>query len=134
MLASSRLIAEGIDIPSVDAVVFADPTRSVIRCVQALGRALRLDVSGKTASLIVPVHIPPGADAEHILGTRMSRCGRSPAHWPATTTASSNASPCSAGRTPRRGGAGTSRPVAVSAGPSSRQKETGRHGRSTRRN
>ncbi|WP_329529637.1 helicase-related protein [Streptomyces sp. NBC_01462] len=49
ILANSRLIAEGVDIPSVDAVAFADPTRSVIRCVQALGRALRLDVSGKTA-------------------------------------------------------------------------------------
>ncbi|WTO32898.1 Helicase associated domain protein [Streptomyces achromogenes] len=69
ILANSKLIAEGVDIPSVDAIVFADPTRSVIRCVQALGRALRLDVSGKTASLIVPVYIPPGADAENILGT-----------------------------------------------------------------
>ena len=53
----------------MDAIVFADPTRSVIRCVQALGRALRLDVSGKTASLIVPVYVPPGADGENILGT-----------------------------------------------------------------
>lgn len=69
ILANARLIAEGVDIPSVDAIVFADPTRSVIRCVQALGRALRLDVSGKTASLIVPVYIPPGADGEDILGT-----------------------------------------------------------------
>ncbi|MGW2282664.1 Helicase associated domain protein [Streptomyces sp. NPDC001770] len=69
ILANARLIAEGVDIPSVDAVVFADPTRSVIRCVQALGRALRLDVSGKTASLIVPVCLPPGATPEDILGT-----------------------------------------------------------------
>ncbi|MEU1465513.1 helicase-related protein [Streptomyces sp. NPDC005727] len=69
ILANSRLIAEGVDIPSVDAIVFADPTRSVIRCVQALGRALRLDVSGKTASLVVPVYIPPGTDGENILGT-----------------------------------------------------------------
>ncbi|MEV5433181.1 Helicase associated domain protein [Streptomyces sp. NPDC052701] len=69
ILANSKLIAEGVDIPSVDAIVFADPTRSVIRCVQALGRALRLDVSGKTASLIVPVYVPPGADGENILGT-----------------------------------------------------------------
>ncbi len=53
----------------MDAVVFADPTRSVIRCVQALGRALRLDVSGKTASLIVPVCLPPDASPEDILGT-----------------------------------------------------------------
>ncbi|MCX5095849.1 Helicase associated domain protein [Streptomyces sp. NBC_00365] len=69
ILANSCLIAEGVDIPSVDAIVFADPTRSVIRCVQALGRALSLDVSGKTASLIVPVYVPPGADGEDILGT-----------------------------------------------------------------
>ncbi|MFJ4585138.1 DEAD/DEAH box helicase [Streptomyces echinatus] len=69
VLANAKLIAEGVDIPNVDAIVFADPTRSVIRCVQALGRALRLDVSGKTASLIVPVYIPPGAEAENILGT-----------------------------------------------------------------
>ncbi|MFJ6650469.1 Helicase associated domain protein [Streptomyces sp. NPDC091290] len=69
ILANSRLISEGVDIPSVDAIVFADPTRSVIRCVQALGRALRLNVSGKTASLIVPVYVPPGADGENILGT-----------------------------------------------------------------
>ncbi|MEU6655342.1 Helicase associated domain protein [Streptomyces sp. NPDC046900] len=69
ILANSKLIAEGVDIPSVDAIVFADPTRSVVRCVQALGRALRLDVSDNTASLIVPVYIPPGADPENILGT-----------------------------------------------------------------
>ncbi len=69
ILTNARLVAEGVDIPSVDAVVFADPTRSVIRCVQALGRALRLDVSGKTASLIVPVCLPPDASPEDILGS-----------------------------------------------------------------
>ncbi|MGY5124331.1 Helicase associated domain protein [Streptomyces nigrescens] len=69
IMTNARLIAEGVDIPSVDAVVFADPTRSVIRCVQALGRALRVDVSGKVASLIVPVYVPPGADPDDILGT-----------------------------------------------------------------
>lgn len=69
IMTNARLISEGVDIPSVDAVVFADPTRSVVRCVQALGRALRVDVSGKVASLIVPVYIPPAADPENILGT-----------------------------------------------------------------
>ncbi|MFF7234555.1 Helicase associated domain protein [Streptomyces sioyaensis] len=69
IMTNARLISEGVDIPSVDAVVFADPTRSVIRCVQALGRALRVDVSGKVASLIIPVYVPPGADPDDILGT-----------------------------------------------------------------
>lgn len=63
------MIAEGVDIPSVDGVVFADPTRSIIRCVQALGRALRLSVSGKIASLVIPVYIPPNTDPTDILGT-----------------------------------------------------------------
>ncbi|MEV8628545.1 Helicase associated domain protein [Streptomyces sp. NPDC051079] len=69
ILTNAKVIAEGIDIPSVDGVVFADPTSSITRCVQGLGRALRLDVSGKTASLIVPVYIPPSDDPENILGT-----------------------------------------------------------------
>ncbi|MGW6739372.1 Helicase associated domain protein [Streptomyces sp. NPDC055025] len=69
ILANAKVIAEGVDIPSVDAIVFADPTRSVVRCVQALGRALRLSVSGKTASLVIPVYIPPNADPTDILGT-----------------------------------------------------------------
>ncbi|MFF1932013.1 Helicase associated domain protein [Streptomyces sp. NPDC058228] len=69
ILTNAKVIAEGVDIPSVDAVVFADPTSSITRCVQGLGRALRIDVSGKTASLIVPVYLPPAADPEDILGT-----------------------------------------------------------------
>lgn len=69
ILANAKVIAEGVDIPSIDAIVFADPTRSVIRCVQALGRALRLSVSGKVASLVIPVYIPPGTDPTDILGT-----------------------------------------------------------------
>ncbi|GHH31714.1 DEAD/DEAH box helicase [Streptomyces lanatus] len=69
ILTNAKVIAEGVDIPSVDAIVFADPTRSVIRCVQALGRALRLSVSGKIASLVIPVYIPPGTDPTDILGT-----------------------------------------------------------------
>lgn len=69
IMTNARLITEGIDIPSVDAIAFADPTRSIIRCSQALGRSLRLDVSGKIARLIIPVYVPPGADPEDILGT-----------------------------------------------------------------
>ncbi|MFF2367848.1 Helicase associated domain protein [Streptomyces sp. NPDC058122] len=69
ILSNAKVIAEGVDIPSVDAIVFADPTRSIIRCVQALGRALRLSVSGKIASLVIPVYIPPNTDPTDILGT-----------------------------------------------------------------
>ncbi|MEU6237704.1 helicase-related protein [Kitasatospora sp. NPDC047058] len=41
ILCNARLLSEGIDIPAVDVIVFADPKSSVIDIVQAVGRALR---------------------------------------------------------------------------------------------
>ncbi|MGW3248619.1 Helicase associated domain protein [Streptomyces sp. NPDC001070] len=70
IMANAKVVAEGVDIPSVDAVVFADVSRSVIRVVQALGRALRQPAdAGKVASLVIPAYIPPTADPADILGT-----------------------------------------------------------------
>lgn len=36
ILTNAKVIAEDADIPSIDAVVFAEPTRSIVRCVQIL--------------------------------------------------------------------------------------------------
>ncbi|MGF1427070.1 Helicase associated domain protein [Kitasatospora sp. LaBMicrA B282] len=59
ILSNSRLLAEGIDLPAVDAVVFADPKSSVIDIVQAIGRALRQAYQqGKVAWIIIPVYLP----------------------------------------------------------------------------
>ncbi|MFE3504193.1 Helicase associated domain protein [Kitasatospora sp. NPDC059146] len=66
ILCNARLLAEGIDMPAVDAVVFADPKTSVVDIVQALGRAVRQQPQqGKVAYIIIPVYIPsPDADGE----------------------------------------------------------------------
>ena len=71
VLTNSQVLGEGIDLPAVDAVVFADRTASVRRIVQALGRALRKPPTQttKTASLVIPAYIPPGADPTDLLGT-----------------------------------------------------------------
>ncbi|MFS8202603.1 Helicase associated domain protein [Streptomyces sp. CWNU-52B] len=71
VLANAKILGEGVDLPAVDAVVFADRTASVRRIVQALGRALRKPPTQhtKTASLIIPAYIPPGADPTDLLGT-----------------------------------------------------------------
>ncbi|MFH9396359.1 Helicase associated domain protein [Streptomyces sp. NPDC017556] len=71
ILTNAQVLGEGIDLPAVDAVAFADRTASVRRIVQSLGRALRKPptVDRKTASLIIPAHIPPGADPTDLLGT-----------------------------------------------------------------
>lgn len=70
IMTNAKIIAEGVDIRSIDAVAFADVSRSVIRVVQALGRALRQPAgAGKVASLIIPAYVPPAANPTDILGT-----------------------------------------------------------------
>lgn len=55
LLANARCLAEGVDVPAVDAVLFADPKNSTVDLVQAIGRALR-PAPGKTRGVImVPV-------------------------------------------------------------------------------
>ncbi|MFD8708035.1 Helicase associated domain protein [Kitasatospora sp. NPDC059648] len=62
ILANARLLSEGIDIPAVDAVCFADPKSSVIDIVQAVGRALRQSYrQGKVSWVVIPVYLPAPA-------------------------------------------------------------------------
>ncbi|WP_341845825.1 DEAD/DEAH box helicase [Streptomyces atriruber] len=71
VITNAQVLSEGIDLPAVDAIVFASRTESVRRIVQALGRALRkpptIDV--KTASLVIPAYTPPDADPTDLLST-----------------------------------------------------------------
>lgn len=61
VLSNAHVLSEGIDVPTLDGVVFADPKGSVTEIVQAVGRALRLPAgSQKRAVIIVPVFL--GAD------------------------------------------------------------------------
>ncbi|WP_042373266.1 DEAD/DEAH box helicase [Streptacidiphilus neutrinimicus] len=66
LIANSRLLAEGIDLPAVDAVIFADPKNSTVDIVQGAGRAFRvpLGVTGKLARLIIPVYLPAATGEE----------------------------------------------------------------------
>lgn len=59
IVCSARALAEGVDTPSVDAVVFVAPKTSVVDIVQAAGRALRLDHNrpDKRAHIVIPVFI-----------------------------------------------------------------------------
>lgn len=60
VLANSKVVAEGVDIPAVDAVAFCDPKGSIVDIVQAVGRALRqAPHQGKRASLLVPAFLDP---------------------------------------------------------------------------
>lgn len=66
LVANARCLTEGVNVPAVDGVVFADPKTSDTDIVQAIGRALR-PAPGKTRGLIIlPVVVPPGADSEEL--------------------------------------------------------------------
>jgi len=64
VLSNVRVLNEGVDMPDVDAVVFADPRHSIIDAIQAIGRGLRqFPGAGKKATLIFPVYVHRGAKA-----------------------------------------------------------------------
>ena len=62
ILANSRCLTEGVDIPVVDGIAFIDPRRSLVDVVQAVGRALRLHSTKNVGTIIVPIFIPSGLD------------------------------------------------------------------------
>jgi superfamily II DNA or RNA helicase len=63
VLANARCLAEGVDVPEIDSVLFCSPKTSVTDIVQACGRALRLHEDAGTATIIVPALIDdPGEE------------------------------------------------------------------------
>ena len=55
LITNARCLTEGVDIPAIDGVLFADPKQSRIDIVQAAGRALRKYVGKDFGYIIVPV-------------------------------------------------------------------------------
>lgn len=61
VVSNARVLSEGVDVPALDAVMFADPRDSATDVVQAVGRALRRgDNAGKVATIIVPIFLAEG--------------------------------------------------------------------------
>ena len=63
-ISNARCLTEGIDIPSVDSVLFADSKYSVGDIVQATGRALRLYEGKKLGYIFLPIMLPDGVEFE----------------------------------------------------------------------
>ncbi|MFF6794347.1 Helicase associated domain protein [Streptomyces filamentosus] len=59
VVSNARLLGEGVDVPALDAVLFAHPKSSAVDIVQAVGRALRRhpDTPGPS-TVIVPLIVP----------------------------------------------------------------------------
>ena len=58
IITNAQCLSEGVDVPSIDAVIFVDPKQSKVDITQAIGRALRKGSKSKGKSyIIVPVII-----------------------------------------------------------------------------
>ncbi|MDO5661609.1 MAG: DEAD/DEAH box helicase family protein [Brachybacterium sp.] len=67
VLTNARCLSEGVDVPSLDAVMFLNPRKSVVDVVQSVGRVMRLSQGKKYGYIILPVVVPSGTSAEKAL-------------------------------------------------------------------
>lgn len=63
VLCNVKLFSEGVDVPSLDAVVFLEPRKSQVDVVQAVGRVMRRGPDKELGYIVVPVVVPEGATA-----------------------------------------------------------------------
>ncbi|MDP1683094.1 MAG: Helicase associated domain protein, partial [Burkholderiales bacterium] len=64
VLSNARCLSEGVDVPSLDGVAFIDPRSSQVDIIQAVGLAIRLSPDKKAGTIVLPVFIAAGENAE----------------------------------------------------------------------
>lgn len=62
ILTNARCLSEGVDVPSLDAVLFLHPRNSIVDVVQSVGRVMRLSPGKDYGYVILPVAVPAGVD------------------------------------------------------------------------
>ena len=67
MLTNARCLSEGVDVPSLDAVIFIDSKKSQVDIVQAVGRVMRRSEGKKYGYIIIPVVVPADAEGDKVL-------------------------------------------------------------------
>lgn len=64
ILSNARCLSEGIDVPSLDAVVFLSPRSSMVDIVQSVGRVMRKSPNKKYGYIILPIVVPDDVPPE----------------------------------------------------------------------
>jgi predicted helicase len=64
ILSNARCLSEGVDVPSLDAVLFLNPRNSVVDVVQSVGRVMRKSPGKKYGYIILPIGIPADVEPE----------------------------------------------------------------------
>ena len=64
LITNAKCLTEGVDVPAIDCVLFADPKQSVVDIVQAAGRALRPFQGKEFGYIMLPIIVPDGMTVE----------------------------------------------------------------------
>ena len=67
ILSNVRCLSEGVDVPSLDAVLFLTPRNSQVDVVQSVGRVMRNAPGKKRGYVVLPVVIPAGVEPHNAL-------------------------------------------------------------------
>lgn len=67
ILSNARCLSEGVDVPSLDAVMFIHGRKSMVDIVQSVGRVMRRAPNKELGYIIIPVGIPQGQEASSAL-------------------------------------------------------------------
>lgn len=67
VLTNVRCLSEGVDVPSLDAVMFLSARNSQVDVVQSVGRVMRLSEGKQYGYIIIPVVVPTTVSAEEAL-------------------------------------------------------------------
>ena len=58
LITNARCLSEGVDVPSLDAVLFIDPKSSEIDIIQSVGRVMRKSENKKIGYIVLPLIVP----------------------------------------------------------------------------
>lgn len=67
ILTNVRCLSEGVDVPSLDAVLFLSARNSQVDVVQSVGRVMRRSLGKKYGYIIIPVVVPSDVEPEKML-------------------------------------------------------------------
>ena len=67
VLSNCACLGEGVDVPVLDGVAFIDPKRSMVDIIQAVGRVIRKAEGKQIGTIVIPVFIDEGEDADDVL-------------------------------------------------------------------
>jgi predicted helicase len=67
ILSNARCLSEGVDVPSLDAVLFLNPRNSIVDVVQSVGRVMRRAPGKNYGYIILPIGIPSDKTPEEAL-------------------------------------------------------------------